>query len=102
MTARKRHTHVLRCFLRNEAGAVMVLWIMSLVAVLGFVALVFDIGRVQSTHGELQAFADSVALAAAGELDGNPNAIDRATAAAAEVSDTHAYGGDGILSGSSD
>jgi hypothetical protein len=84
-------------FLRDEAGAVLVLWILSLVAVLAFVALIFDMGRVQVTHGELQSFADSVALAAAGELDGRADAIARATAAAAEVADTNVYGGDGVL-----
>ena len=84
-------------FVRDEAGAVLVLWIMSLVAVIAFVALVFDMGRVQVTHGELQSFADSVALAAAGELDGHADAIARATSAAAEVADTNVYGGDGVL-----
>ncbi len=89
-------------FVRDEAGSVLVLWIASLVAVLAFVALVFDMGRVQVTHGELQSFADSVALAAAGELDGSADAIARATAAAAEVADTNVYGGDGTLSGAGD
>ncbi|MCB1337285.1 MAG: hypothetical protein KDK10_07470 [Maritimibacter sp.] len=91
-----------RAFPRDEAGAVMVLWMMSLVAVLGVVALVIDLGRVQVAHGELQSFADSVALAAAGELDGSANAIARASAAAAEVADSVAYGGDTVLSGSGD
>ena len=63
-------------FVRDEAGAVLVLWIMSLVAVIAFVALVFDMGRVQVTHGELQSFADSVAplgplFAASGQQPGN-------------------------------
>ena len=89
-------------FVRDEAGAVLVLWIMSLVAVIAFVALVFDMGRVQVTHGELQSFADSVALAAAGELDGRADAIARATAAAAEIADSNVYGGDGTLSGAGD
>lgn len=100
---RRGHTPARTCrFVHDEAGSVLVLWIMSLVAVLAFVALVFDMGRVQVTHGELQSFADSVALAAAGELDGGPNAIARATAAAAEVADTNVYGGDGTLSGPND
>ncbi|MCB1348870.1 MAG: hypothetical protein KDK11_09590 [Maritimibacter sp.] len=89
-------------FLRDETGAILVLWIMSLVAVVAFVALVFDMGRVQVTHGEFQSFADSVALAAAGELDGRVDAIARATAAAAEVADTNVYGGDGTLQGAGD
>ncbi|MGR3374398.1 pilus assembly protein TadG-related protein [Pseudooceanicola nanhaiensis] len=104
MTFRLRHNPVrLARFVRDEAGSVMVLWIASLVAILGLVALVFDLGRVQVAQGDLQGFADSVALAAAGELDGRADSITRATAAAAlMISDTQAYGGDGTLSGAVD
>ena len=89
-------------FGRDESGSVLVLYAAGLVAFLGFAAMVFDIGRVQATHGELQAFADSVALAAAAELDGRADAITRATAAAALVADTVRYGADTTLSGAGD
>ncbi len=70
----------------------MVLWGLVLAAAFGFLALSFDFGRVASTQSELQSFADQVALAAAGELDGRPDAITRATAAAAGlVSDSQTY-----------
>jgi hypothetical protein len=74
------------------------------VVILGMVAMVFGIGRLGATQGELQSFADNVALAAAGELDGKTDAITRATAAAANlISDTQTFGSAGaILSGPSD
>jgi Flp pilus assembly protein TadG len=90
-------------FFREEAGSILVLWIASLVAILGITALVFDIGRIQIAHGDLQRFADDVALAAAAELDGRSDSITRATNAAADlISNPQAYGGDGTLSGVAD
>lgn len=90
-------------FCHEEAGSILVLWIASLVAILGMTALVFDIGRVQIAHGDLQRFADDVALAAAAELDGRSDSITRATNAASKlISNPQAYGGDGTLSGATD
>lgn len=82
-------------FARAEDGTVLVLWAMFLAVALGFLALSFDLGRVASTQSELQSYADQVALAAAGELDGRPDAITRATAAASGLvrdSQTYAQG----------
>ncbi len=79
----------------------LVLWALFLAVALGFLALSFDLGRVASTQSELQSFADQVALASAGELDGRPDAITRATAAAAGLirdSQTYAVGAN-LLSG---
>jgi len=60
---------------------------------LGLTALSFDLGRLASTQSELQSFADHVALAAAGELDGAPDAIIRANAAAANlITGTQTFG----------
>ncbi|MFT4706188.1 MAG: hypothetical protein ACJAY6_001625 [Yoonia sp.] len=93
----------LACFIRDEAGSILVLWVMSLVAILGITALVFDMGRIQIAQGDLQRFADSVALAAAAELDGKTDSIIRATNAASSlVSTPQSYGGDGTLSGAGD
>ena len=90
-------------FVHNECGSILVLWIMSLVAILGITALVFDMGRIQIAQGDLQRFADSVALAAAAELDGQADSITRATSAANNlISNPQAYGGDGTLSGTGD
>jgi len=79
-------------FARDEAGGVLVLWALFLAVALGFLALSFDLGRVASTQSELQSFADQVALASAGELDGRSDAITRASAAAAGlISDRQTY-----------
>jgi len=72
----------LDAFARDERGAVLVLWGLFLAVGFGFLALAFDIGRIATTQTQLQSFADEVALAAAGELDGEADAITRATAAA--------------------
>lgn len=79
-------------FAKDEEGAVLILWALFLAVALGFLALSFDLGRVASTQSEMQSFADQVALASAGELDGRSDAITRATAAAAGlISDSQTY-----------
>ena len=94
----------LRSFANAEDGAVLVLWALFLAVAFGFLALSFDLGRVASTQSEMQSFADQVALASAGELDGRPDAITRATAAAAGLirdSQTYAVGAT-LLGGAGD
>lgn len=49
------------------------------ILLLGTTGLVLDSGRVYYTHSQMQAFADQMALAAASELDGQDDAIQRAT-----------------------
>ncbi|MEX5729751.1 Flp pilus assembly protein TadG [Rhodovulum iodosum] len=79
-------------FAHSTKGSIAVLWAMSLVVLLGLVALSFDFGRMASTQAELQSYADHVALAAGGELDGKSDAITRAQAAAANlVSDSQTF-----------
>ena len=68
-------------FAHEEHGGILVFWALFLAVAFGFAALIFDLGRVANTQTELQSFADQVALAAAGELDGRPDAILRATTA---------------------
>lgn len=81
-------------FAADTRGAILVFWALALVMFLGLIAWGFDIGRLAATQSELQSFADQVALAAAGELDGRDDAITRATAAAASlISDTQTFGG---------
>ena len=72
-------------FRSREDGSVLVFFVVSIVAILGIVALSFDMGRRASTQTDMQSFSDNVALAAAGELDGQPDAITRARAAAVEA-----------------
>ena len=50
----------------SEDGVILVLFGVSLTVLLGMVALSFDMGRINVTQSELQSYADSVALAAAG------------------------------------
>jgi hypothetical protein len=72
-------------FVRNDDGSILVFWALFLAVAFGFAALIFDLGRVASTQTELQSFADQVALAAAGELDGRPGARSRAATAADQL-----------------
>lgn len=69
-------------FRQREDGSLLIFFVISIVAILGIMALSFDMGRRASTQSDMQSFADNVALAAAGELDGQPDAITRATTAA--------------------
>jgi len=87
----------------DERGTILVFFAVALGVILGIVALSFDLGRASITRSELQSFADSVALAAAGELDGNDDAITRATAAATLIADSHSFGNtDRTLTGAAD
>lgn len=96
--------HPITRFLRSEDGSILPLFAMSLVIVMGIAALTFDIGRMGATQAELQSFADEVAMAAAGELDGAADAITRAKSAAATLIKGHASFGieDDLLSGPDD
>ncbi|MDH5529835.1 MAG: Tad domain-containing protein, partial [Paracoccaceae bacterium] len=88
-----RMEHQIKRMWHDESGGILVLWVVCLTLVLGIVAMSFDVGRIASTQTELQSFADNVALAAAGELDGNTDAITRATAAAANmIADSQTFG----------
>ena len=92
------------CFARDEDGAIVALFAVMLAVFLGVIALAFDFGRQAATQSELQSYADNVALAAAGELDGASDATLRAqNAAAAFITDTQTYGdGSHILAGAGD
>ena len=76
-------------FRRKEDGALLVFFAICAAGIFLIAALSFDIGRRASTQSDLQSFADNVALAAAGELNGLPGAMSRARRAADElISDT--------------
>ncbi|EYD76710.1 hypothetical protein Rumeso_01668 [Rubellimicrobium mesophilum DSM 19309] len=77
----------------DERGTVLVFVALALAVFLGLVAMSFDLGRVAATQSDLQSFADNMALAVAGELDGNADALTRAEAAAvAMITDTQSFG----------
>jgi Flp pilus assembly protein TadG len=76
----------------DTRGGILAFSVVLLVFVLGTGGLILDFGRVWNSQSELQAFADHAALVAAGELDGNPDAITRSNAALAQlISDRQAY-----------
>src|SRR5687768_7441805 len=79
----------------DEEGTFLVFFAATIAVLLGIVALSFDLGRMAATQTELQSFADSVALAAAGELDGKDDSVERAKAAAAAlITGTQSFGED--------
>ncbi len=76
---------LLKTFKKSEDGALLVFFAMCCAAIFLIAALSFDIGRRASTQSELQSFVDNVALAAAGELNGFPGAMQRAQNAAQDL-----------------
>lgn len=83
-----------RSLVRDDQGAVLVLFAVSMGLIFACMALVWDIGRTVSTATELQSFADHLALAAAAELDGDDGAIAAAQAvvASGNVDDLQSFG----------
>ena len=67
---------------RDKRGAVAPTVAMALFALIGAGGVAFDYARLASLDTELQNAADQAALAAATQLDQQPNAVLRATAAA--------------------
>lgn len=83
----------LSTFRHTEDGSILALFAVLMAVFFGILALSFDFGRTAATQSEMQSFADNVALAAAGELDGSADAINRATLAAQTlVTDTQTFG----------
>ena len=67
---------------RDERGAVAATVALSLVALIATGGIAFDYARLATLDTELQNAADQAALAGASQLDGQPNAVNRAVAAA--------------------
>lgn len=90
-------------FRREEDGALLVFFAICSAAIFLIAALSFDVGRRASTQTDLQSFADNVALAAAGELDGLPGSMARARRAADElIDDSTRFSDDNDLGGLDD
>lgn len=68
----------------KQSGAVAVMFIGSLLVIFGFFALALDLSMVYNRKVEMQNVADSVALAAATELNGTPAGVARALQRASE------------------
>jgi Flp pilus assembly protein TadG len=71
-----------RLFWNNTDGAVAPTVALSLFAMIAAGGIAFDYAHMAGLHTELQQAADQAALAAATQLDGNSDSIQRATAAA--------------------
>ena len=79
-------------FAQNTSGAVLVYVTLALPVLIGGGLLAIDASRLFTLHTFLQKGADSLALAAAAELDRKPTAIARANAAIANlVSNDHRF-----------
>jgi hypothetical protein len=77
---------------RDRRGAVLIYVTLTVGVMFGLGGLAIDGARLYGVHTEMQSFADHVALAAAGELDGNSDAIARAIQAANTlVADTQTF-----------
>ncbi len=68
----------MRSFAEDETGGVLASVVVYAVALFILLGLVIDVGKTYSEQIRMQAYLDSVAIAAAAELDGKPDAIDRA------------------------
>jgi hypothetical protein len=65
---------------RDESGQVLVLFAIALVALIGMLGLVIDVGHAYFVHRALQADADAAATAGANELPSAANAVATAQA----------------------
>jgi hypothetical protein len=66
---------------KRQRGAVAVVVGLTIFVLIGMIGLALDLGQMFVNKTELQNAADACALAAARELDGNADALDRADAA---------------------
>jgi len=80
--SRKWFTRIARRLFRSDGGGVAIYVVLTSAIMLGFGALVVDLGRLFTLQTELQNAADNSALAAAAELDGTAGARARARLAA--------------------
>ncbi|TIP05976.1 MAG: hypothetical protein E5X72_03495 [Mesorhizobium sp.] len=71
----------IREFWNDQRGIAMILVSIMLPVLIGFALLAVDMSRANGLHSDLQKGVDALALAAAAELDGNPDAITRANRA---------------------
>jgi len=69
-------------FLADSTAAVAALYALALFVLVGMAGVAWDWTRMTAMDSELQNAADQAALAAATQLDGQPDAIERATNAA--------------------
>ncbi len=90
--------NIIRQFLRERDGAIAVIVVVALTALLGTAALAIDLSRVWNLDTELQNAADAAALACASQLDRDPGARARGQLAATGglVQNTQTFASDGL------
>jgi Flp pilus assembly protein TadG len=76
-----------------QRGTAGVMFVIAIPVLLGFVGLAIDMASIYSRRIELQQIADSVALAAASELDGTKDGAKNAKTAARDVATQSVYSG---------
>lgn len=79
--ARKRPT----AYLTDERGAVAATYALALIGLVMIGGVAWDYSRMATMDSELQNAADQAALAAATQLDGTPDSINRAVARASDL-----------------
>jgi Flp pilus assembly protein TadG len=75
---------------KKEQGAVAVTFALLLFLLLGFAGIALDFGHLLVVRTELQTAMDSCALAAAQEMDGQPDALTRARSAGKSAANANA------------
>lgn len=77
--------------LRRQRGAFAVMTAVLIMVIVGFCGFAVDFGRLYNRKIELQTVADTIALAAAAELNGTVDGVDRALAAAVAAARNVSY-----------
>jgi Flp pilus assembly protein TadG len=93
MTRRERH--------QRQEGAVAVIAAIMLVALMGVMALAFDVGNLYRVHTEEQSAVDSAALAGASALNGTPEGVHAAEDRAIRFGNEHVANGGDLTLGAS-
>lgn len=87
---------VFREFRDDQRGMALILVSIMLPVIIGFALLVIDMSRANNLHNDLQKGADALSIAAAAELDGRADSIERATRALETlVSNQYGFSTDG-------
>ena len=97
-STRHRFRTLICKFTASESGAISVIVVLALSALLGVAALAIDLSRVWNLDTELQNAADAAALACASQLDRDPGARARGQLAATGtlVQNTQTFASDGL------
>ncbi|TPK97331.1 hypothetical protein FJ938_26450 [Mesorhizobium sp. B2-4-14] len=89
---------ILRAFWHDQRGIALILFSVTLPAIIGFSLLAIDMSRINNLHNDIQKGTDALALAAAAELNGRTDAWARAENALGNlISNTTTFSDGGIV-----